>query len=145
MCFKLVFRFFHKGLPKDNHNIHPVFQHATSTSDRGHWRVLLGEAVASGWFCHMRAWTDCIYYWRWAGLIAANQLPSSQTCQHSPPGVQLEMAPRDMAVSSERDSGFPLQTYMDFSQRKAASERVLLQSFKVFPAVLHNIHVHQDC
>lgn len=62
--------------------------------------MTLGEQVPAGWFGHTWALTGCIFYWRWAGAVAFDQLPSSQMCRHSGLGVQLELTHRDVAVSS---------------------------------------------
>lgn len=44
--------------------------------------------------------TGCIFNGRWACLMPPDQLPSSRTCQPTVLGVQLEIAPGEVLVSS---------------------------------------------
>lgn len=79
---------------RDCQKIIIMLQHTIS---EGHQQGTQGPA---GRFGHTWALADCIFHWRWAGVTAPEQLPSSQMCQHSALGVQLEWTHRDVAVSS---------------------------------------------
>lgn len=64
--------------------------------------------------------TGCIFNGRWACLMPPEQLPSSRMCQLADLGVQLEIAPGEVLVSSQ-------------------------VGWLLLPADLHQVQLEKDC
>lgn len=114
LCFKLVFYFFHWGLPEDHHDIHPAFQPPVGvTRDTG--SVI--EQV--GYFSMVSPCegAGCIFNGRWACSMPPDPLPTcssgSTSGNKSQGGVCQQLGERALVPGC--------------SWGLNASERVLLQ------------------